>query len=244
MKSPIKTIIRSTLATLLVTGTAHAHYLWIEPGNTGSGAKLYYGEADALLKEKSPGKLDNIKAPQAFVLDASSGKPTAVSINRMAEHFAIGSNKDASTIVVIEESLDVRDLSKSGLGFAKSNYYARHGQADSKNGNAPPLVLDVQGATSNTLTVLYRGQPLKDAKLEVIAPNTWMQEHKTNADGKVAINTPWRGQYVVHILHVDKEPGEFAGKKYEALRNHLTYTFVKAEGADPGLAVPPKHGMD
>lgn len=242
MKSPIKSIISITLGTLLVTGSAHAHYLWIELGNTG--ARLYYGEADALLKEKSPGKLDSIKAPQAFVLDASNAKPKAASIKRAAEYFTIGSNKDAPSILAFEESLEVRDLSKSGLGFAKSNYYARHGQADSKSGNATALVLDVQGASPNALTVLYRGQPLKDAKLEIIAPNTWVQEHRTNADGKVDINTPWRGQYVLHVLHVDKEPGEFAGKKYDALRNHLTYTFVKAEGADPGPAMPPTHQMD
>lgn len=242
MKSIIKTIIGITLGTLFVTGTAHAHYLWIELGDTG--AKLYYGEADALLKEKSPGKLDNIKAPQAFVPDATSGKPKAVTVNRVAEHFAIGSNKDAPAILVIEESLEVRDLTKNALGFAKSNYYARHGQPGTNNGNATPLVLDVQGASPNALTVLYRGQPLKDVKLEVIAPNTWVQEHKTNAQGMVEINTPWRGQYVVHILHVDKTPGEFAGKKYDTLRNHFTYTFIKAEGADPGTAMPPKHQMD
>lgn len=242
MQAIIKTIIGITLGTLFVTGAAHAHYLWIELGDTG--AKLYYGEADALLKEKSPGKLDNIKAPQAFVADASSGNPKAVTVNRAAGHFTIGSNKGAPAILVIEESLDVRDLTKSNLGFAKSNYYARHGQPDASNGSATQLVLDVQGASPNALTVLYRGRPLKDAKLEVIAPNTWVQEHKTNAQGMVEINMPWRGQYVVHVLHIDKTPGEFAGKKYDALRNHFTYTFVKAEGADPGPAMPPRHQMD
>lgn len=243
MHAFIKRITGITLGALLATGAAHAHYLWIEPDDTG--ARLYYGEADALLKEKSPGKLDNIKAPQAFAHDPASGKTSAVTISRTAEHFAIGNSKGAAAILTMKESLEVRDLSKSGQGFAKSNYYARHGQPGvSANGAAPSLALDVQGNSPNALTVLYRGQPLKDAKLEVIAPNTWIQEHKTDAEGRVAINTPWRGQYVVHILHADKMPGEFAGKKYDALRNHLTYTFVKAEGADPGPAIPPKHGMD
>lgn len=242
MKSIVKTIIGVTLGTLSVAGTAHAHYLWIEPG--GTGARLYYGEADAPLKEKSPGKLDNIKAPQAFVSDTVTGKPTAVAVSRTAGHFAIASNKGAPTILAIEESLEVRDLTKHGLGFAKSNYYARHGQPGADNGSATALVLDVQGRGQNALTVLYRGQPLKDAKLEVIAPNTWVQEHKTDAQGSVVINTPWRGPYVVHVLHVDKTPGEFAGTKYESLRNHFTYTFSRAEGAYPGPAMPPKHGID
>lgn len=234
MQNIVKTLIG---AALLASGAAHAHYLWIESGETG--AKLYFGEAEALLKEKSPGKLDNIKAPRAFVTEA--GKASPVALTRSAEHFVIASGQ-APAVLAAEESLEVRDLSKHGLGIAKSNYYARQGQPG--NGAATPLALDVQSRGGDAYTVLYRGQPLKDAKLEVIAPNTWMQEHTTDAQGVVHINTPWRGQYVLHVLHVDRTPGEFAGKKYENLRNHFTYSFVKTDGADPGPALPPKHPME
>ncbi len=241
MKLIIKTIAGIAFGTLLVTGNVHAHYIWIERGDTGP--KLYFGEPDALLKEKSPGKLDSIKAPQAFVMDEKSGKYEAVSIKREAEYFAIDRKKGASAVLVVEESSQVRDLTKNALGFAKSNYYARHRQPGTAT-HETPLAIDVQGTNSNELTVLYRGQPLKDVKLQVIAPNTWVQEHETNARGMVEINTPWRGQYVVHVLHVDKTPGEFAGKKYDTLRNHLTYSFIQKDGAKPGLAIPPKHIMD
>lgn len=234
----MKKLVMTCLGTALLTcGTAQAHYLWIEPG--ANEARLYYGEADGLLKEKSPGKLDNIKAPKAFVQPATSGMPKAVILSRGAEYFTISGKGDA--ILASEESLEARDLTKHGLGIAKSNYYARHGAAVPGDS---PLALDLQQRGTNAFVVLYRGQPLKDAKLEVIAPNTWIQEHKTDAQGMVEINTPWRGQYVVHMLHVDKTPGEFAGSKYESLRNHFTYTFVKADGADPGPALPPKHGGD
>jgi len=223
------------LSAALVTGTAHAHYVWIESDN--GGTRLYYGEADALLKEKSPGKLDNIKAPQAFALNQSKDNPAAVEINRGAQYFTIAAPKKSAAVLVKEESLEVKDLTKHGLGFAKSNYYARQGQLADRADTA--LTLDVLGNAPNHLTVLYRGQPLKDAKVEVIAPNTWVQEHKTNAQGMVDINTPWSGQYVIHVLHIDQTPGEFGGKKYESLRNHLTYTFVKKDGLNPGPAVPP-----
>lgn len=229
------------LAVLMAGGTARAHYLWIEPG--AAETRLYYGEADGLLKEKSPGKLDNIKAPKAFVVSSQDGVSNAVAINRTAEYFAIGDGKAVPAILAVEESLEVRDLTKHGLGIAKSNYYARYGQPAASN-RATPLALDVQQRGENSYTVMYRGQPLMNAKLEVIAPNTWVQEHKTDAQGAVEINTPWRGQYVIHILHVDKTPGEFAGMKYENLRNHFTYAFIKADGAEPGPAVPPKHGAD
>jgi len=224
------------LAAMLACGAAQAHYLWIESGD--GGAKLYFGEAEVLLKEKSPGKLDNIKGPQAFAIDAAGNKSTAA-LTRTADHLAVSGK--AATVVVAEESLEVRDLSKHNLGIAKPNYYARHGQpADA----AATLPLDVQSQGPNTFAVLYRGQPLKDAKVGIIAPNTWMQEHETDANGVVQINTPWRGQYVLHVLHVDKTPGEFGGKKYDNVRSHFTYTFVRTDGADPGPAVPPKHPME
>lgn len=224
-----------TLAALLACGAAQAHYLWLESGS--EGAKLYFGEAEALLKEKSPGKLDNIKGPQAFAVDASGSRSVAA-INRTADHLAVSGKGTA--FAVAEESLEVRDLGKHGLGVAKPNYYARTGQAQ----GAALLPLDVQAQGGNAYAVLYRGRPLKDAKLEVIAPNTWMQEHTTDAQGVVRINMPWRGQYVLHVLHVDKTPGEFGGRKYDNVRSHFTYTFVKTDGADPGPAVPPDHPME
>lgn len=224
-------------AALLASGAAHAHYLWIESGD--GGAKLYFGEAEVLLKEKSPGKLDNIKGPQAFNID-TGGNRTAAAICRTADHIAIAGK--APTVVAVEESLEVRDMSKYGLGVAKSNYYARHGQPAGTA--APSLPLDVQAQGPNAYAIVYRGQPLKNAKLAVIAPNTWMQEHTTDTHGVVHINTPWRGQYVLHVLHTDKTPGEFAGKQYDNVRSNFTYTFVKTDGADPGPAVPPKDPME
>lgn len=227
------------LALATVSGPAQAHYLWLEPDD--NGARLYFGEADVLLKEKSPGRLDDIKGPRAFAPDAG-GKLKPVALDRKADHFALrGSEKNATT-VISEESIEVKDLGKSGLGFAKSNYYARTGKAAGETGE--PLTLDVKASGADGFTVLYRGQPLPNAKLEVIAPNTWMQEHRTDKQGKVRINTPWRGQYVIHVLHVDKTPGEFAGKHYDNLRNHFTYTFFHSEGNDPGPALPPDHPME
>lgn len=240
MKNFIKPLLATVCcASLLVSGAAHAHYLWLESGKTD--ASLYYGEVDAQLKEKSPGKLDRINGAQAFVLKGSDLK--AVEVNRTPTHLAIGSGK-ASTVLALEESVAVVDLSKNNLGMAKSNYYARLGQP-AIVGATSPLALDIaQGDKPNSFILLYRGQPLKNAKLEVIAPNTWMQEHQTNTQGIVEINTPWRGQYVVHVLHIDRTVGEFSDKQYDNLRNHLTYTFVKTKGANAGPAQAPKHPMD
>lgn len=224
---------------LLATGTARAHYLWLEADE--AGARVCYGEAEADLREKSPGKLDSMNVPRVLALQGNGS--TSLPVNRTAGHFAVAGGSPTMTLLATEESAGIRDLSKYGFGMAKSNYYARHGLPRSQEAEAG-LVLDVAGRNPNQLTVLYRGRPVKDAKVEVIAPNTWIQEHKVDAQGNVTINTPWRGRYVVHVLHVDSTPGVFEGKRYDTLRNHFTYSFYQVAGADPGPALPPRQGAD
>lgn len=238
MRTSLKAAMACLVAAPFLVGAAHAHYLWIEQAD--SDAQIFFGEVQEGIKEKSPGKLDNIKAPKAFVQRAAGQAFASVDPKRAAQNFTIAESKGAAAVTVVEESLEVKDLTKHGLGHAKSNYYARAGKAD---GNTT-MVLDVQQRAANRFTVTYRGQPLANAKLEVIAPNTWLQEHKTDAQGMAEINMPWRGQYVLHVLHVDPSAGEHLGKKYESLRNHLTYTIAKPDGADPGPAVAPKHTGD
>lgn len=73
------------LVALLWTGTAQAHYLWIEHGKDES--RVYFGEPDALLKEKSPGKLDNIQEPKAFLQARPGMPPASAQIERKDEYF-------------------------------------------------------------------------------------------------------------------------------------------------------------
>lgn len=237
-----KKMIRAVLVggMLLTASGAQAHYLLLEADE--GEMRVYYGEAEGGLREKSPGKLDSMGVPRAFVPEGD-GRAAVLAVSRGNGYFAVAGGHPVATILAAEESASVRDLGKFGLGMAKSNYYARYGQPWDQT-TATELMLDVVGNAPNRLTVVYRGRLLKDAKVEVIAPNTWVQEHKTDAEGNVVINTPWRGHYVVHVLHLDPTPGAFEGKRYDTLRNHFTYSFCQTEGADPGPAQPPKQGTD
>lgn len=235
----------SVTATFVVAvANANAHYLWVEPGSTGH--HLYFGEAEILLKERSPGRLDGFQAPRALS-PTSADKPEAIPVTRAGDHFALKTKPNAHAVVVLDESMAVRDLSKNGLGLAKTNYYARFARSGVVDRQGFLLPLDAAALEKNgsrVITILYRGEPLRGAKVQVIAPNTWMQEHVTQADGTVQIHTPWRGQYVVHVLHVDKTAGEFGGQNYDSLRNHYTLTFVQDKGAHAGPAIPPKQPME
>lgn len=227
---------------LLVSSLAQAHYLWLESGK--ENAKLFYGEVEEGVREKTPGKLDSIRSPQASIVTSGPASWT-VSVVRMADHFAISMPRSAAAMVVKDEAAEVRDLSAYNLGVAKTNYYARLQQsAASAGGNGSYLPLDITPQGGSQFLVLYNGKPLTKAKLQVIAPNTWVQEHTTDREGKVKINAPWQGRYVLHVLHVDSAPGEFEGKTYQFLRNHVTYSFVQGKGTPAGPALPPQTRAD
>jgi hypothetical protein len=245
MNKQMKMTASVAVACLVAATHANAHYLWIERGSTGH--RLHFGEAEMLLKEKSPGRLDGFQAPHALAIDTASTTPAPIPMTRAGDHFALKTKPNAQAVVVSEESMAVRDLSKNGLGRAKTNYYARFARSGVVDGQGFLLPLDAitaESQGSRVMTIMYRGRPLKGAKVQVIALNTWMQEHEAQADGTVQIHTPWRGQYVIHVLHVDKTAGEFGGQNYDSLRNHYTLTFVQNKGAHPGPAIPPKPTME
>lgn len=217
---------------------ASAHYLWIEAQENEH--RLYYGEVQEGLREKSPGKLDAFAKLVAREFNAG-GADGAVQVAPAAEYFILRAPAGTPQVVATDENQPVRDLGKYGLGMAKSNYYAKF-LATPLQAQAAGTALDMVPVAGKPrqFQVLFRGQPLAGAKVEVVAPNTWVQEHQSGNDGRVRINTPWKGRYTLHVLHVDKQAGEFGGARYDNLRNHMTLTFDQSEGADPGPAVAPQ----
>jgi hypothetical protein len=231
-------MIRVIFCTMAFSSTlAQAHYLWLEPGE--GDVRLFYGEVEEGVREKTPGKLDTIPDPRVAVLtDKDALNAAAV---KMPDHFAVSTKGQQPTVLAKVEATEVRDLSKYGLGIAKTNYYARMGQvAAPVTADGAWLALDIAPQGENTFSILYQGKPLARAKVQVIAPNTWVQEHTSDQQGQVKINTPWQGRYVIHVLHVDKTPGEHQGMQYQSLRNHFTYSLYLENGLPAGPAIPPQ----
>jgi len=179
----MKSLASIVAATALVaTASAHAHYLWIEQGNTGH--RLHCGEAEMLLKEKSPGRLDAFHEPRVFAADSAITTLYTVPVKRVGDQFALRTKPNARAVVASDESMPVRDLTKHGLGIAKTNYYARYVPSGLVNRDDLHLPLDaitVAESDARIITILYHGQPIQGAKIQVIAPNNWMQEHEAQA---------------------------------------------------------------
>ncbi len=189
-------------------------------------ARLYFGEYQDQEREVSGGRLDEIKGPRAWLLD-SNGKRQEVRVARKDNHFDLGMIPNRGSSVLAEElAYEVKDWTKPEIGIVKPMFYARFSPLG-RSTTKPELVLDILpgNESPNTFTVYFRNAPLAKAKVMVYAPNFWMQEHPTNENGKVNITTPWAGQYVLEVIYLEKQPGEFQGQKFEAFRHRATLTF-------------------
>jgi hypothetical protein len=209
---------------------ALAHYLWIEP-DAARHARLYFGEYQENLREKSGGRLDTVKGPQAWNVD-EAGRRRDITVAREADHFDLGPLTDTGAATLVEEAgAEVLDLTAYGQGVVRPMFYARYGGGSAAP--APQLTLDIlpDAGSGKRYTVYFKGAPLPKAKVSVYAPNLWLQERRADERGKLDIATPWPGRYVLEVIHVEKTPGTHAGRTFESVRHRATFT-IGVDGAD------------
>lgn len=204
---------------LLQATMAQAHFIWLE--QIDNQTRLYFGEYEGGLREKTGGKLDAIAAPEATTID---NKALQVSAKRAADYIAI-EGAGTQPVLAHELTMKVKDLTKSRYGIVKPMYYARVG-----NGHAESVAnhaLDIQPIGNNKVRIHLNGKPLAKAKLKVMAPNQWLQELDADENGEVTYSTPWPGLYVLVAIHLEPKPGNYQGDTYENIRHVSTYSIVK-----------------
>lgn len=231
------------LGLLAAMPSAFAHYLWLE--SEPSGARLYFGEVNE-VREQSPGRLDEITAPRVLKLSAG-GDARELPSERRRGAFALSGAKAAPHLAAIETGYEVRDWTRQGIGIVKPMFYARWSPWPAREPvpSDPALRLDVQPlpAIPGVVQVLLDGQRLPAAKLVVHAPNGWDHELQADARGQVRLALPWRGQYVLEVIHKDGVGGDFQGRHYDAIRHRATLTIVQRRGIDPAGtgSLAPRH---
>lgn len=212
------------LGLLCVPFVARAHYLWIE-SETPAEARVYFGEVAEGVKEKAGGRLDERDAIEGR-LERANQPASPLSLTKRSDHFSITGKEENGWLVVQDLASEVKDWTKSDIGIVKPMFYARAAIANKVTAAQPTLTLDVlpDPANPGTLRIFFKQQPLPKAKVIVNAPNQWTQELQADESGNVKIATPWPGRYVLDIIHKERVPGEFQGKKYEAIRHRVTFS--------------------
>jgi uncharacterized GH25 family protein len=219
MKSTkLLSIVALGLVALLQSLPASAHFIWLEQAD--GQTKLYFGEYEGGLREKTSGRLDDIAAPEAMTLD---NKALSVATKRAADYIAIegASNQPA---LAHELTMKVKDLTKYYYGVVKPMYYARvgTGKAEAASNHA----LDIQPLGDNKVRINLNGKPLAKAKLKVIAPNQWLQELDADDKGEATFSMPWAGLYVLVAIYLEPSKGSYQNEVYENIRHVSTLSIV------------------
>lgn len=213
----MKKIITLFLACTALPAAAHA--IWLEQADNQT--KLYFGEYDEGLHEKTGGRLDTIAAPEAMLLTANS----APLVTKRAVDFIAIEGANNQPVIAHDLSMKVKDMTKYHWGLAKPMYYARIGSGESEV--VSNHALDIQPLGNNKVRINLNGQPLPKAKVTIIAPNHWEQELGADDNGELTYTLPWTGVYVLEVVHLEAKAGEFQGDKYENIRHVSTFSVIK-----------------
>jgi Domain of unknown function (DUF4198) len=216
------------LALAVTAAPVRAHYLWIDP-TAGGAPVIRFGEFEEGVIERSPGRLDDM----AGTTVSADGSRARTSI--AADHIALAGSAPGRSVTAENLAVPVKDWRSSGLGMVKPLYYARWGAGGA------PMRLDILPADDTSARVVFGGSPLPKAKVMVHAPNGWSREESTDASGVVRFSVPWRGLYVLEVVHSEDTAGAEGGVAYDRRRHRATLAIARSAGTPTFAAAPHRH---
>lgn len=208
----LRTLGLASFALTLLAVAARAHFVWLE--STAQGPAAFFGEWADNARENQDGYLKLLTGPQAYAADG-----TTLAVTKQHDRFAIAAPA-ASGDLRLEERF------RPEKGDTLVRYHARLGRTDTEHRLDLELVPVTAGG--NTFTLVFQGQPLAGVEVTLFSAEGWSRKFKSGADGRVTVLTPWPGQYVLEVSHVNKAPGEHAGRAHQSVRHVSTLTFAVA----------------
>lgn len=228
---------------MLLLGSAQAHHVWIEqpaPGQKAGNATFFFGEFGGNLREASPGLLDKFPQPVAVKLSAKGEQTLPVS--KTASGFAIAARAAQGESIVAEEPAYPISERKDGEKTLRSLYHPAARLVVGFARQDPKLTLDLvptgnQNKDGVEVQAFYKGQPLPKAKVEVVTAAGWSQTQSGDEAGKLRVQMPWRGTYVLELKHADGA-GTRGPDKYDRASYVTSLTVMPDQGL-PALPAPP-----
>lgn len=180
----------TTILLLFISSVASAHSVWLEKDGNNS-ANIYFGYWHKDLREKAE-KLKRFESAKVFLLDEKKAVPLTLGENYLQA--SINTEGD----VRMSQSLPAKERKRTGK-FSKTYIYAKAGREETTSVMNFEMVPVTAG--SNQFVVLFNGKPLEKAKITIFGPPKWQQNLRSDEDGKVTINTPWAGTYLIKARH-------------------------------------------
>ncbi|XWW48623.1 DUF4198 domain-containing protein (plasmid) [Fibrella sp. USSR17] len=235
----MKKIIASLLFLFLPLLT-QAHSYWLELKGSGKVGELmtvqcYFGELENGLREKAD-KLGGIKSFTASVLlpDGTTQPLTlAPAENCYQAQFTPG-QAGTYQVLLVNDTRAVQDWTSHKMGIVRPREYLRAVcQVGGGSLSAKPVYyLDVTPQTGlaagqpATLLVTKDGAAYANAPLKLTTPDGKQTKQTADANGRLTLTPTGAGQYVVDVDFMDKTPGQYQGKDYQAVRNKTALTIV------------------
>lgn len=238
---------------------AHFIWIETDPrGAPGKGQQVlvYFGEPHEFLREEAGGRLDQHDGLKAWSVDPK-GEGIEITLKKELNRFSgIATPHRVGRYNVIAKSLnhEVMDLTKYDRGIIKPFFFARTqflsfgaGRVSERE-EEPKEYLDLdilpvtkalvpqEGSivpkvgTEIAVRVIFKGKPLVKRRVNAFGPNGWIKEMQVTDSWGVTTFVPlWPGLYVLVVMHDEKAPGEFQGKRYEALNYRATLSILVKE---------------
>lgn len=224
----------------LAAASAQAHQIWIEQAD-GQSAMIRFGEFGENLREVSPGLLDKFVQPTAVLL-SSQGEKTAVG-SKTGSGFALPFKAGANESIVAEEANYPFYTTKQGEKSLSNWYRPAARLITGFAAQQPKLVLDlVPTGQAGEFKLYFKGQALPKTKVTLVTQSGWAKEERSDEQGLVKFDMPWKGTYVAEVSHTDRVPGERQGasgvERYDAASLVTTVSYVKSDGLEPLPAGP------
>jgi hypothetical protein len=195
--------------------SASAHTVWIEIKD--GHLVIRFAEPGSDF-ETSPGYLDSLSLPDAFILVTNS--PVSIESSKKNDYFLL-TGTAATNVAGLETAFTVR-------GGRKPYFYARWQPA---NGGAgiPLLNLDlVPTGKAGEARAYFRGKPLGGVTATLRGPDGNEQEITADSDGFLHYASKQSGLYLLTIAHY-REPisGFYNGVAYTETSHNCALTWQK-----------------
>ncbi len=205
----------TTLLVLVASG-AMAHEVWLE--RDGKNAQMFFGHWTMDMTE-------NKDRLEMFKLDQLAPKDRVKKVERMEKSIKLELASEGD--VALTEVMKPRK-SRLTPAVVQRVFLARAGRSETKN----LLKLDLvpSAKNSNKMKVIFDGKPLAKQVVTLYGPHKWSKNFRSDDEGMVTLDTPWKGNYFADVRYTEEVKGEYEGVAFESKGYLLTLTFSVTEG--------------
>ena len=238
MKYPIFSLL--FVLSLLMSIPSHAHFVWIETATNGQlnqsqDIKIFFGEFSYGKYESAEGR--SFSKIKDFSLEVchTDGSKVPLEVTPNGNHFLAQFKPEKEgtyTVILNHDKIPVYDLTKYGHGIFKAHYHAtakiQVGETMNHTLVNNPNSISIKNRSEKkdeyVLEILYKGQPLANTEIALLANDQWNKTITTDENGLVSFKLPWKSTFVVEATFRDDTKGVYLNTEYDYLWHCCTLT--------------------